>query len=76
MSIILFAPGQGALAVLATVPIAFYVLGQGLLRDASSIFKVLLLVTGLSLVLGLATPFGKMFYAAIRYGLEQSSINS
>jgi hypothetical protein len=76
VGIILFAPGQGALVTLATAPIALYMAWQGFLRTPYSMFKVIFLFLALALVLGLATPLGKMFFAAIRYGAEQSSINS
>lgn len=76
VTVILFAPGQGALAVMATAPLAFFVLSQGLKKEPSSVYKVSFLVIALTVILGLATPLGKMFFGAIRYGYEQSSINS
>jgi len=74
--LLLLAPGQGALAIVATGPLALFVFGRGLLTERFSMLKWALVFAGLALLLGLFTPLGRMLWGAVRYGLEQSSINS
>lgn len=74
--LLLFAPGQGALALLACAPLAFAALWSLYQADRRRLGLLLLGIGGvLALLFGL-TPLGKMFYGALRYGAEQSQINS
>ncbi|WP_435488390.1 hypothetical protein [Variovorax sp. ZT4R33] len=74
--LLLYAPGQGALALLACAPLALAALWNLYLTDRRRLGFVLFAIVGvLALLFGL-TPLGKMFYGALRYGAEQSQINS
>ena len=74
--IVLFSPGQGALYVLATSPLAIYNLYITFKEDWQLLFKCFLLVTMSLIIFSIFTPFGKMIFGAVRYGIEQSSLNS
>ena len=76
MAILLFAPGQGALAILATTPL-FLIMAYRYYRNEPKKMFGLVLVFGVGIaLLSIATPFGKMLWGAIRYGFEQSNVNS
>lgn len=76
LGLILFAPGQGGLFTAATFPLALFSLyevirGQrqklGWIEIASSVILLLLVVL---------TPVGLILLGALRYGVEQSGLNS
>lgn len=74
--LLLYAPGQGALALLAVAPLALATLWRLFRADRRQFGFVLLGILGvLALLFGL-TPLGHMFFGALRYGAEQSQINS
>lgn len=74
--LLLYAPGQAALALLACAPLAFAALWHLYLTERRRLGFLLIVIAGvLALLFGL-TPLGKMFYGALRYGVEQSQINS
>jgi hypothetical protein len=73
---VLAGTGSGGLLVLATMPLALVATYQAGKSDRRRLFKnggIFLITMG---VVSFITPFGYMLYGAIRYGLEQSSINS
>jgi hypothetical protein len=76
IAVLLFAPGQGGLFILSTLPLAGFALWQAIRKERQTLFRGIgpeVLILG---VLCLITPLGKMLFGAIRYGVEQSSINS
>ncbi len=76
IALLLYAPGQGALALLACGPLAV-VACWGLYRqDRRKLLVLLAALAGVSVVLLAATPLGSMVLGAVRYGAEQSRINS
>lgn len=76
VAILLYAPGQGALAILASAPLSLFMFYRAYREERIKIVKVLFVFSVLILTIGLVTPVGKMIWGAIRYGAEQSSINS
>ncbi|MGZ8933261.1 MAG: hypothetical protein ACXW04_00030 [Methylobacter sp.] len=76
LTILLYAPGQGALAILATSPLGFYKLRQAYIEERKAFAGMVWFLAAVALGISLITPVGKMLYGAIRYGLEQSSVNS
>ena len=76
VAMLLFAPGQGGLLILSTLPIAAFALFQAVRKERKRL--ILNAVGGILvfLLLCLVTPLGKMLVGAVRYGVEQSSINS
>ncbi len=76
IAFLLFAPGQAGLLLLSTSPLAAFALVQALRKERRSLIS---LTCGGSFLLGLLlwlTPLGKMLFGALRYAIEQSSINS
>jgi len=76
VAMLLFAPGQGGLLILSTLPLAAFALFQAVRKERK---RLLLATVGgilIFLLLCLVTPLGKMLVGAVRYGVEQSSINS
>lgn len=76
VALLLFAPGQGGLLIISTLPIAGFALFQAVRKERQKL--IFTAAAGLSsfLLLCLLTPLGKMLIGAVRYGAEQSSINS
>jgi hypothetical protein len=76
MTILLWEPGRGAIAILATSPLGIYKLYQAYVEERKTFVKMLWVFASLALLILFITPVGKMIYGAIRYGIEQSSVNS
>ena len=76
LALLLFAPGQGGLLIVSMLPLAGFALVQAALKDRQRLLVVVVSMALLLLLLSLVTPLGKMLFGAIRYGVEQSSINS
>ena len=76
IALLLYAPGQGALALLACGPLAVVALWRLYRQDARRLLVVLAAMAGVAIVLMAATPLGPMVLGALRYGAEQSRINS
>lgn len=74
--LLLYAPGQAALALLACAPLALAALWSLYQSDRRRLGFLLLAIVGVLAVLFGLTPLGKMFFGALRYGVEQSQINS
>ena len=75
VALLLFAPGQAGLLLLATSPLGAFALVQAICQRRSLIFLVGVGSFLLGLLLWL-TPLGKMLFGALRYAAEQSSVNS
>ena len=74
--ILLIAPGQGALAIIAVSPLWLYQC-IGIFRNGRMAeFRPALIAGLLILVFSALTPLWKMLFGAFRYGLEQSGLNS
>ena len=69
-------PGTGGLAILATTPLALLPLARALAAERRRLLAVLAGTLCVFLAVGLLSPFGKIVLGAVRYGLEQSSMNS
>ena len=76
VAILLFAPGQGALLILSMLPIAGFALVQAVRKERQRLIPTVAGASLIFLLLCLTTPLGKMLVGAVRYGAEQSSINS
>ncbi len=76
IALILFAPGQGGLFAISTLPLVAFVSYQALRRDRKILMKTAIVTAITFCVLALLTPFDEMLWGAIRYGAEQSSLNS
>ena len=76
VAMLLFAPGQGAILILSTLPIAGFVLVQAIRKERQRLIATAAGVSFIFLLLCLITPLGKMLLGAVRYVVEQSSINS
>jgi hypothetical protein len=74
--LILFAPGQGGLFTLSTVPLAGWALYTAIRREPQALWKAAIAVPIVLVLLIWATPLDEMLWGAVRYGLEQSSLNS
>lgn len=74
--LLLYAPGQGALALLACTPLALAALWSLYRSDRQRLGYLLLAIGGVFVLIFGLTPLGKMFVGALRYGAEQSQINS
>lgn len=76
LAILVYAPGQGGLAIIATFPIFIYKIYE---LYAFKNLKIILLTAFILLLIVLSiasSHFGHVVYGALRYGIEQSSINS
>jgi hypothetical protein len=76
LGFVLFAPGQGGLLAIATFPFAAIAFIQALRYDRSALLRKLLGFGISAGILAIFTPLGRMWFGAIRYALEQSSINT
>lgn len=76
VALLLFAPGQGGLLILAMLPLAGFAFAKAALKERQRLIVVVAGWLLLLLLLSLTTPLGKMLLGAVRYGVEQSSINS
>ncbi|MBF2026762.1 MAG: hypothetical protein IGS48_08350 [Oscillatoriales cyanobacterium C42_A2020_001] len=74
--LILFAPGNGGLFTIATFPLTAIALYQTRRLERRYLLRGAIVVVGVALVLIVFTPLDQMLLGAIRYGLEQSSLNS
>jgi hypothetical protein len=73
---VLYAPGQGGLIVLATMPLGFWNFYRALRNEIGRLLKHSLIFGVVALGLMTLTPIGPMVQGAVRYGMEQGSINS
>ena len=74
-AMVLVAPGQGGLFVLATTPLGMVLLRRAWRTERRSLIRATGLLVLVFAVLALATPFGLMLIGAVRYGIEHSASN-
>lgn len=74
-ALVLFAPGQGALATVAMAPLGLF-MAYRMKEGETQGWKAAAAAVGALLVVAALTPLGPMVAGAIRYGMEQSSVNS
>ena len=73
---VLIAPGQGGLLVLATMPLGIIALFKALTNERAGFFSSAGILIVFFAVLSLLTPLGAMVTGAVRYAIEQTTINS
>jgi hypothetical protein len=76
LALLLFAPGQGGLFILSMLPLTGFAFVKATLKERQRLLVVVAGGSLLLLLLSAITPLGRMLLGAIRYGVEQSSINS
>jgi len=76
MSLFLFAPGQGGLFTIATFPLAAFMLYQAIRQQRQNLIKTAIAIAVIAIFLSLVTPLDQMMLGAVRYGVEQSALNS
>ena len=73
--LVLYAPGQGGLVVMSTLPIGLYWFFLAVRKHPRRTLKILAITLACTGFLFMLTPLGKMLIGAIRYGWEQAPIN-
>ena len=73
--LVIYAPAQGGLTVLATLPIGLYWLFLAIKESPQRTFKLLSLTFLCAAIILIFTGTGKMLLGAIRYALEQAPVN-
>ncbi len=73
---VLFAPGQGGLLVIATCPIGFVKVYEALNSQRRRLIELAIVIVLSLFALTIATPFLQITLGAVRYGLEQSQVNT
>ncbi|CAG9177798.1 hypothetical protein CURE108131_05475 [Cupriavidus respiraculi] len=76
LALLLYAPGQGALAIVSVTPLALAMLYRAFRDDRTALIRMLVALLAVTALLAWLTPFGHMLLGAIRYGTEQSGVNS
>ncbi|MBM0741019.1 hypothetical protein JOY44_05200 [Phormidium sp. CLA17] len=76
IALILFAPGQGGLFVISTLPLVAFVSYQLIRSDRKALMRTAIVTAIIFCIIALLTPLDEMLLGAIRYGAEQSSLNS
>lgn len=76
LTLLLYAPGQGALAIVAVSPLALVMLYRAFRDDRKRLVGTLAVIVAITGLTCLVTPLGRMLVGAIRYGVEQSAVNS
>lgn len=74
-SAVLFAPGQASLVILSLIPVGLLVLHRDYF-EGLQIRSMTLAVFVVFVVITAVTPLWQVVFGAIRYGIEQSSVNS
>lgn len=74
--LLLFAPGQAGLLLVATTPLALVAAYQALRYHPQRLLVQLGISCLVAIVLAVVTPIDEMLFGAIRYGAEQSKLNS
>lgn len=75
VALVLWGPGQGGLAIIATMPLGFWMARRAWMEEPARlrVLAAALLVVGVAFLI---TPIGQILWGALRYGSEQSSVNS
>lgn len=76
IALILFAPGQGGIFAISTLPLVAIVCYQLIRSDRKLLMRAAVTTAVIFCILALFTPLDEMLFGAIRYGAEQSSLNS
>ena len=76
IALILFAPGQGGVFAISTLPLVAFVGYQLVHSDRKGLMRTAIVTAIIFCILALLTPLDEMLFGAIRYGAEQSSLNS
>lgn len=76
IGMILFAPGQGGLFTIATFPLAVFSTYRAVREQRKELGRMAIVFGLILLLLMGLTPLGPMLLGALRYGAEQSSLNS
>lgn len=76
IALLLFAPGQAALTLLACAPLVLVMASRALAEHRLRAIYLFLAFSALLLIMLAVTPLGRMIVGALRYGAEQSAINS
>ncbi|MDX2242969.1 MAG: hypothetical protein NW224_20000 [Leptolyngbyaceae cyanobacterium bins.302] len=76
VGLILFAPGQGGLFTISTFPLAIFVFYKAIREQQRYLLRGTIFAGITTLVIAFFTPLGQMLFGALRYGVEQSSLNS
>lgn len=74
--LVLLVPAEGGVCVLATMPLGLHRTIVAVRGDARRLFIVLGVAGTAALFVALVTPLGTMVLGAVRYGLEQSRVNT
>ena len=74
--LIIFGPGQGGLFSISTLPLAGFALYKAIRQHHRRLIYTVIFLAIISVVLGLFTPLDNILFGALRYGVEQSSVNS
>jgi hypothetical protein len=72
----LFAPGQGLLVIIATMPLLMWQLGRGVLEDPRAVRRRAVVALALLVVAAWLTPLGPMLLGAWRYVSEHAAVAS
>jgi hypothetical protein len=75
-TLVLIAPGQGGLFVLATSPLGVVLLRRAWLHQRRKLLALAAVSSALMAVVLVFTPTGLMLAGAVRYGLEHSGVNT
>ena len=73
---ILIAPGQGGILFISIIPLIIFSLYKIIKADKKKEIKFLLFNISFLIILLFITPLGNLFYGALIYMVEQSSLNS
>lgn len=74
-ALVLFAPGQGGLLVLATFPLGGMALWGALRSERALLARVAVVGTAVAVGVLFLTPLGSIIFGAVRYGLENAQVN-
>lgn len=73
---ILFAPGQGGVFTISTFPLVAFVVYRLIRGNRKLLIRTAITTAITFCIIALLTPLDEMVFGAIRYGAEQSSLNS
>lgn len=76
IALILFSPGQGGVFTISTLPLVAFIFYQSIRRDRKALFRVSIITIIIFCMIGWLTPLDEMLLGALRYGAEQSTLNT
>ncbi|NJB68692.1 hypothetical protein GGQ74_002365 [Desulfobaculum xiamenense] len=74
-ALVLVAPGQGGLLVLASMPLGAVALWRAVREERRALGVALCVGLAVAAILAFATPLGRMVFGAVRYGFENAQVN-